>query len=407
MEKKRFVLVGTGARGISAYIKPLFGDKYRDVLEVSGLFDAVRERAEVCSREYGNIPVFTDFEEMLNTVKPDYIVVTTKDADHHKYIIRALDMGYDVITEKPITNTREKALAIMEAEKRSGHHVRVIFNMRYMKPIEDLKRVVASGVIGEVKHIDLHWLLDRNHGASYFRRWHRYLQNSTSLLVHKATHHFDVVNWVTDKKPASVFARGFLEFYGKNGPYRGKSCSSCAHASECPFFYDIMKDDFSKRYFYDLEDVSGYCRDGCVFAEDIDIFDRMALNVLFEDGATMNYALTCYNPDEGMRIYLTGTKGRVEMEYYSSGPRKNNPILIRSIGLDGKEEIVETSFGHGTHGGADATMLETLFGLSHDPDPLGRIAGSYDGYLSLAIGDMAVQSIQSGHEVGIDEFVSC
>ena len=110
----------------------------------------------------------------------------------------------------------------MEAEKRSGHKVRVIFNMRYMKPISDLKEVLSSGVIGKINHIDFTWLLDRKHGADYFRRWHRNMENTTSLLVHKSTHHFDVVNWVANKTPKSVFARGTLEFYGKNGEYRGE-----------------------------------------------------------------------------------------------------------------------------------------------------------------------------------------
>lgn len=399
MAKKKCVLVGTGARGINAYIGPCVKGPLSEKVEFCGLYDAVKARAEVCSKEFGDIPVFDDFEVMLNTVHPDFVFVTTKDCDHHIYVIKALDMGYDVITEKPITSTRQKAMAIMDAEKRSGHKVRVIFNMRYMRPVEDLKKVLDSGVIGEIRHIDFAWRLDRRHGADYFRRWHRKLENTTSLLVHKSTHHFDVVNWVTGKKPASVFARGTLEYYGKNGTFRGECCHKCAHTATCPFYMDLLKDDFNKRYYYELENESGYYRDGCVFAEEIDIFDRMALNVLFEDGATMNYSLTCYSVDEGWRICFTGTKGRVEMQVYSSGPKKGEPIQIRILTEDGKFQVVETAHGTGAHGGADTKMLDDLFGFNTEPDELGRIAGSYDGYLSLAIGDMAVESIQTGKDV--------
>ena len=402
MAKKVCVLAGTGHRGVQSYIKPIVED-FSDYVECKGLFDAVKARAEVCSREYGNIPVFDDYETMLDTVKPDFVIVTTKDADHHHHIIRALDAGYDVITEKPITTTRKNALAIMDAEKRSGKTVRVIFNMRYMKPVEDLKTVLSSGVIGDIRHIDFAWLLDRSHGADYFRRWHRRKENSNTLLVHKSTHHFDMINWVTGKKPASVFARGTLEFYGKNGPFRGECCHKCQHTAQCPFYINVLETDIYKNYYYDVEKESGYYRDSCVFAEEIDIYDRMALNVLFEDGATMNYSLSCYSPDEGFKVSFTGTKGRVEMVSFTSGPHKDDPIQIRIITEDNQEKIVPTSYDTGTHGGADAKMLEVLFGINQQPDPLGRSAGSYEGYLSLAVGDMAVQSIQTGCEVGLTD----
>lgn len=402
MAKKKCVLVGTGHRGTLAYIKPIFED-FSEHAQCCGLYDAVKSRALAVSREYGDIPVFDDFETMLDQVKPDFVIITTKDADHHTYVIRALELGYDVITEKPITTTRKNALAIMEAEKRSGKSVRVIFNMRYMKPIEDLKTVISSGVIGEVRHIDFTWLLDRVHGADYFHRWHSRIKNSNSLLIHKATHHFDVINWVTGKKPASVFARGVLEFYGKNGAFRGACCHKCEHTAKCPFYLDIIHFDFYKKLYYDVEQESGYLRDGCVFAEDIDIYDRMALNVLFDDGATMNYSLSCYNPDEGYRIYFTGTKGRAELVVFTSGHHKDDPLQIKVTTEDGTEQIIETRFDSGNHGGADDKLLEVLFGINTDPDPLGRNAGSYEGYLSLAIGDMAVQSIQTGREVTLED----
>lgn len=402
MAKKVCVLAGTGHRGVQSYIKPIVED-FADYVECKGLFDVVKARAAVCSREFGNIPVFDDYEAMLDAVKPDFVIVTTKDADHHHHIIRALDAGYDVITEKPITTTRKNALAIMEAEKRSGKTVRVIFNMRYMKPVEDLKTVLSGGVIGDIRHIDFTWLLDRSHGADYFRRWHRRKENSNTLLVHKSTHHFDMINWVTGKRPASVYARGTLEFYGKNGPFRGECCHKCQHTARCPFYINVLETDIYRDYYYNVEAESGYYRDGCVFAEEIDIYDRMALNVLFEDGATMNYSLCCYSPDEGFKVSLTGTKGRVEMVSFTSGPHKDDPIEIRIITEDNQEKIVPTSYDTGTHGGADAKMLEVLFGINQQPDPLGRGAGSFEGYLSLAVGDMAVQSIQTGREVGLTD----
>ena len=424
MQKKRCVIVGTGTRGAYSYVSPIAKGHLSDVCEMCGLYDIVTSRAEIVSKMFGDIPVFTDFEEMLDTVKPDFVIVTTKDSNHHDYIIRALDKGYDVVSEKPMTNTRKKALAIMEAEKRSGHTVRTTFNMRYMKPIEDLKRVIASGVIGEVRHIDFQWLLDRYHGADYFRRWHRYLDNSTSLLIHKSTHHFDVINWIIGQKPASVYADCTLEFYGKNGPYRGEACHKCSYTAECPFYIDITKGGVNTRLYHDVLPESHYYRDGCVFAEDIDIFDRMALLVKYDGGITMNYSLVAYAPEEGPRIRFVGTKGSVEFEYYGSGPRayskrgttfleeiaerkvsgdKEGNIIIRVLPAGGEEQIVLTGFGTGAHGGADDVMRDDIFRAPNPSDDLCHVAPSIEAYYSLAIGDMAVMSCRLGRPVKIDE----
>ncbi len=396
MQKKRCVQVGVGHRGIASYVSPIAVGHLSDAVELCGIYDAVKERAALCGKTY-NIPVYDDFDEMLDSVKPDIVIVTCTDSAHHEYIIKALEGGYDVVSEKPMTNTIERARAILEAEKRTGHRVTVTFNCRYMKPYEDLKKLIGSGVIGDVRHVDLTWLLDRDHGTSYYRRWHGRMKYSNSLLLHKSTHHFDLVNWIIGKEPLSVTADCRQEFYGKRGPYRGKDCRHCAHTNECPFYYDISTNNFSKTYFLDLEEYAGYCPDGCVFAEEVDIYDNMALLVGYEDGTTLNYSLTTYNYDEGSFFRFIGTKGRVEMIHRQSGPERNDKNIEIKIYEIGKEpRILYTAFEQGDHGGADNKLRDDIFRGNRDGDPLGRCASSYDGYLSLMIGALAVESPKSG-----------
>ena len=401
---KRCVVVGTGQRGVNSYIKPIVTGHVSDVCEIVGIFDAIPERSRVCSEDYGGLKIYYDFDEMLRDAKPDYVIVTTLDATHHEYIIKALEAGFDVVSEKPMTTSRKSALEIMKAEKKSGKKVRVTFNMRYMKPFIDFKREIMSGAIGEIKHADFTWLLDRKHGADYFRRWHRYIKNTNSLLIHKSTHHFDVISWIMgNKEPKSVFSRCYLDFYGKNGEYRGECCHKCEHSAECPFYFDLASHEFNEKYYLDIENASGYYRDGCVFSEDIDIFDRMALSVQYTDGTTMNYSLTAYSPDEGYKITLFGTKGRAEMIHYSSGPYKNDNILINIISPDGSVRTVETAMLKGDHGGSDNALRDDIFRDNMPFDELGRAANSRAGYLSLAVGDMAVMSNRLKREVFIDE----
>src|SRR5581483_6700509 len=153
-----------------------------------------------------------DFDRMIADTKPDTVIVTTVDAFHDVYIVRALELGCDVLTEKPMTTDEVKANRIFDAIARTGRHVRVAFNYRYAPAYTKLREVIASGAIGEPLLVDFAWILDTSHGADYFRRWHREKHHSGGLLVHKATHHFDLVNWWIASWPRTVSAMGDLRF---------------------------------------------------------------------------------------------------------------------------------------------------------------------------------------------------
>ena len=172
-------------------------------------------------------PTYTDFDKMMRETKPDALIVTTVDATHNEFIVKGMEYGADIITEKPMTTDEEKCQQILDAERRTGKQVKVTFNYRYSPHRQKLYEMLRSGVIGKVEAVDFHWYLDVYHGADYFRRWHRLRQNSGSLLVHKATHHFDLLNWWLESDPEEVFAYGRLDFYGKNNDFRHTNCRPC------------------------------------------------------------------------------------------------------------------------------------------------------------------------------------
>jgi predicted dehydrogenase len=155
----------------------------------------------------------TAFDRMVAEKKPEVVIVTTVDATHDDYIVRAMELGCDVVTEKPMTTTPEKCQRILDARARTGKQVRVLFNYRYSPPRTQVKDILMSGEIGEVLSVDFQWLLNTSHGADYFRRWHGRKENSGGLMIHKSTHHFDLVNWWLGAVPVRVDARGKREFY--------------------------------------------------------------------------------------------------------------------------------------------------------------------------------------------------
>ena len=217
MSKKRYAQVGVGSRSMM-YTEALL-QEFTGTSELVALCDSNEGRLQLradLAREQGvevKTYLASDFERMLSETRPDVVIVTTKDCTHDEYICRAMELGCDVITEKPMTTDAEKCQRIIDTQRRTGRKCRVTFNYRYSPPRTQIKELLMSGVIGEVLSVDFHWLLDTHHGADYYRRWHRNKANSGGLMVHKATHHFDLVNWWLSAVPVEVFASGSKKIY--------------------------------------------------------------------------------------------------------------------------------------------------------------------------------------------------
>jgi len=405
---KRFVQVGCGIRGIEGYAEPILKE-FRDEIELCGVYDINHKRAALVSHYGGvEVPVFDDFDKMIKTVKPDTVIVTTKDCMHDFYAIKALEAGCDVIVEKPLTTTFEKANAIKAAEEKSGKTVTVVFNLRYLPFFARVKELLKSKVIGDVLSVHFEWLLDTEHGADYFRRWHRKRENSGSLLVHKSTHHFDLVNWFIEDDPVAVNAFGTRRYYGPTRENRSERCLTCPHKKSCEFYLDINQPPMDKLYLK-CEDVDGYFRDSCIFSEEIDIEDTVSVNVLYKKGAVMSYSLTAHSPYEGLRIAFNGTDGRLEFckmdhRYTEYGQGVNNVITIynrvgEKIVINAPQDLP------GGHGGSDEKIRQNLF-IGCKNDPLGQMADLKAGMMSIGIGMAANISMKENRRVYLNEFYS-
>lgn len=402
----RYAIVGASNRGIYMYAIPLY-EKFKDVARIVGIYDPNYKRSELlCKKAGGNFPVYESFEKMLDCSNPDAVIVTTTDRYHHEYIIKAMEAGYDAITEKPMTIDADKCNKILETEKRTGKKVIVTFNARCGPLSTKIKETIRNKIIGDVLSVHFEWMLDTVHGADYFRRWHRRLENSGGLLVHKATHHFDMVNWFIEQDPVAINAYGTLRFYGPTRDKRSERCHSCKYVKECSFYIDITEPKLKELYL-DCEDVDGYHRDGCVFADDIDIYDSMSLNVKYSKGAIMSYSLTAHSPYEGYKIAVNGTGGRLEAEMFKN--RTDNTFAgeslqkLRVYNRSGEENIINVPILSGSHGGSDDRLQNLLF--RGGDDPLGFIAGSRDGAMSLIIGAAANLSIKEGKAILVNDLL--
>ena len=402
-KKQRLAMVGTGDRGTSMWGIPVLAE-FKDLVEFVGLCDINPGRVETAKKMLGvSCPVYTDFDKMMKEQKPDRLIVTTVDGTHNEFIIKGMEYGADIITEKPMTTDEHKCQAILDAQKRTGKNIAVTFNYRYSPHRQKIYELLRSDAIGAITSVDFHWYLDVFHGSDYFRRWHRLRKNSGSLLVHKASHHFDLLNWWIDSEPEEVFAYGSLEFYGRNNSFRHTECRSCPYKDKCKFYFDVTKNQKYVDLYVKNQHHDGYLRDGCVWREDIDIFDKMAVQIKYANKVQVSYSLTAYSPYEGYRISFNGKKGKIDAWIKERQPWEEDHFDEIQVTVVGKKEIIRIDNSEGGHGGGDIRLRKRLFNPGSDADTWKQSAGSRDGAMSCLIGIAARNSIDGGKPVKIED----
>ncbi|MFV2197813.1 Gfo/Idh/MocA family protein [Nocardiopsis sp. LOL_012] len=426
---RRYAIVGTGSRA-RMYTWALTGS-HRDHGHLVALCDTNRTRMAVHNgivAEAGLEPVpayaAEDFTRMLTEQRVDEVIVCTVDRTHADYVVAALEAGVDAITEKPMTADLDGLRRINDAQKRTGRRVTVGFNYRYNPVHRQVRELLAGGAIGEVGSVHFEWLLDLRHGADYFRRWHRDKTQSGGLLVHKASHHFDLVNWWTGARPTEVYAKGGLFFYGPDNARRHglgadyRRGHGAASAEGDPFALHMDDSPDLSALYLQAEHEDGYHRDLNVFGPGITIEDDMSVMVSYDTGVRLTYHLVAYAPWEGYRISFTGSKGRLELdmtEFDHTSPHQDEKTPVRGMPAPKDDttarlwlrrhwqepEEIPAAVGDGPHGGGDKVMLTSLFSGADD----GIRPDHTDGGNALLTGLAANASIATGAPVTVADLL--
>ena len=439
--RRRYAVAGTGHRA-GMYVGALTGE-HADVGELVAWLDPNPGRIDHHDAEVGaalglpgpaGLPRYgvEQLEVMVQEQAVDVVIVTSVDRTHAELVDRAVRAGADVVVEKPLTTDVEGCRRITTALRATGRDVVMTFNYRYAPRNSTLREVIASGRIGTVTSVHFEWVLDTVHGADYFRRWHRDKRNSGGLLVHKSSHHFDLVNWWLGDVPRKVHAAGALRFYGDvnaTGRGMGPRPERGTGTSGDPWALDLTENPRLRSLYLDAEHHDGYRRDVDVFAPGITIEDNLAVLVEYRGGALLTYSLNAHSPWEGYRVSVNGTAGRAELEVVERGAvtldEQGRAVLDPSATPlaeqasasrpEGERLVVQRHWeaaqevpipaGIGGHGGGDAILLAEVFrgDLRVGPDPLGRAAGYVDGLRAVAVGISANRSMQTGLPVTVAE----
>ena len=396
MKQLKVILIGAGGRGTN-YSKTMktMPDKYKIV----GVADPVAEKRRVI-REMFDIPeemCFADWKEILALPKiADIAVIATSDNLHYEPAMKAIELGYDILLEKPVAQTVKECTDIANAAKAKGVSVLVCHVLRYSPFFKTLKSIVESGVIGDVISIDLAEAIGSVHFSHSFVRgnWHSE-KEATPLILAKTCHDLDMIQWLLDKPCKKISSFGGLKhFTSANAPEGApERCidGNCPHAADCPYNSERLyiegpkglpwKDIFKKQVgthpdFSDEELREALHRTDyglCVYHANNDMADHQVVDMEFADGLTAHLTVNAFNAG-GRHIRLYGTKG----EIYSFASAKAIRVFTFKDWKACEYPVEETEESIvGGHGGGD-------YGIVHDM--YDYLTGTYTGNSVAEIG---------------------
>jgi predicted dehydrogenase len=354
-------------------------------------------------RSFKDLPYYKDPDEMLEKEDIDTVIIATWCSAHAEMVKKCVRHGVNIIVEKPMATNEQDLDSIWEDLKNYPKAAMVNFTMRGAPVSVAARNHVRRGDIGDI--VSVQYVNNVHYGDSYFRRWHRKSEISGSLLLQKAVHDLDMINYIIGRKPVSIAAFGSRLVYGGDMP-NDLTCDDCELKWDCDMSI------YNRQLIGDRPLPVAHCR-GCVYAKEVDIDDNQVVIIQYEGGATASYCQTFNAPHGGCQRggNFIGSKGIMDLRYYGEFKEMpgtcatligNSQITIRKLYDKPGSRIHETfdwaaraHFDGNEHG-----TLEQLKVLSGQPSDIAGTAR--DGYISAKMCIAAQNSIETGQVITLD-----
>lgn len=375
MKKITFAMLGMGNRG-TQYAANIM--KYPDDAEVVAMADTRRIRLDAANK-YLNLPeemLFDGADAIFAQPKlADIMVIATQDAQHREHALKAMELGYDLLLEKPISNKLEDIVVIAQAAKRLGRTVFVCHVLRYTVFYKQIKKLLDEGVVGKIETIEAAEHVGYYHIAhSYVRgNWHKEADSSPMILA-KCSHDMDILLWLTGRSCKKVNSFGSLDYFtAANAPEgAAERCEDCQ--IDCPFhaqrFYlsripgwpaNVLNPEPTEENILETLRNTNYGK--CVFKMDNDVVDHQTCNLLFEDGVTATFQMTGFNNKQTRKIRIMGTEGEIWGDFHEKKlywQRYNKELH--------EIDLTTLTANFSGHGGGDQGLVHDVIRYMHGED---------------------------------------
>lgn len=415
-------IIGCGSRGANAYGKHMFAEK--DKFRVVALCDIAEAALKTAAAEFGiaSENCFSSGEAFFAEKRADVLVIATQDRDHVRMCVKAMELGYDVLLEKPISPEKEELYSLLEAQKKYNKKVVVCHVLRYAPAFVKIKEILSSGAIGRLVRMEAIENVAYWHQAHSFVRGNWRNEKETSpMLMQKCCHDLDLIQYYIGSKCESVYSVGDLSFFHRGNQPDGAAdrCADCPYVLTCPYSAERLYVERFKAnscvqgWPYDVvdshrpiteESLRKAYREGpygrCVFACDNDVVDNQTVDMRFENGVKATLTMTAFTYYQGRRYVFHGTYGELELD------EQTHAIRLSVYGQENRtfdtDEIIKQqmkdTFGHG---GGDYCLVQSFYEvLSGDTPVQTGLEASVESHL---IAVAAERSRKSGKIVKVHE----
>ena len=413
-------ICGCGNRGLTAYTEYQF--HHPDRMKVTAGADIRPERLRLLRKMYGvsaSCCFSSDLELLVQPKLADAMLIATPDRLHVKEALAALDKGYDILLEKPISPDPEECLALYQRAVQTGRRVVVCHVLRYTPFYAAIGKAVHEGTIGRVLTIDM------TENVGYWHYCHSFVRGnwrnsslSSPMILQKCCHDMDLLQWLAGGRCLSVQSFGRQSFFNSAHAPSGSSdrCLSCPHGDTCIYSakvqyildpvrgvraagsswpVNVVADEPTEESVLEALQNGPYGR--CVFACDNDVVDHQTMNLEFEHDIFATFTMSAFSEKIDRTIKITGTKGEVY------GVLSENAFTLRRFGGTEERIDLEVSGGHEGHGGGDMGLAAAFVDLMEKGgESRTSVAASLESHLIAFAAEESRK--KNGELIHMDEF---
>lgn len=417
----KVAILGLGSRGATTYGDYLI--TLNDV-KISAICDIDKDKLNFYQNKYHveKKDCFLNSEDFFKAGKlADILIIATMDQDHYSQAMKALDLKYHLLLEKPIALNLNQCLDIENKALKNNLYVVVCHVLRYSLFYKKIKEIVNSKILGNIININTTENVGYWHQAHSFVRGNWNNSNKTSpMILQKCCHDFDILNWIIDKKPLNVSSFGSLSLFKKENAPKDSSnyCYDCKIQNNCPYnavkyYVDSIKNDKDLGWPYDVvvlnptkDKVLAEIKNGpygrCVYKCDNNVVDHQIVNIQYEDNITATHTMCAFSKDCYRDIKIFATRGDLIANTL------NNTIIYHTF-VDNKEFVIDVSKltnDLSGHMGGDKLMINELLKLINKETS--QLDSSIEkSVLSHVIAFAAEESrINKGVVINLNEFKS-
>ncbi len=420
-----FAICGCGCRGLEAYAS--FQKLHPEKMKIVAGADNRPERLDMLRRWYNVAPekCFASDEELLAAPRQaDVMIIATQDRQHVQEALAALDKGYHLLLEKPISPNLDECLALEKKAHETGRVVVVCHVLRYTKFYAALKELLESGAIGKIETIDAvehvaYW----HYAHSYVRGNWRRSEETSPMILAKSCHDMDIIRWLAGARCKKVQSFGALDYFKSACAPEGaalRCLDGCKCKGECPYDAEkiyltnersgyahigkgwpcsVLTADPTEESLYEALRNGPYGR--CVFHSDNNVVDHQTVNMEFENNIHATFTMTAFTELCHRTVKVTGTLGDVE------GDLEDNKLILHRFGQEEKVidlGCVDSEFAG--HGGGDMGMMEYLCDLIAQGKSEGLT--SVDASVESHVMALAAEEsrVRGGETVDLEQFAA-